>query len=363
MPAPDPTSVERLVLRAPSWLGDAVLALPAMASLRRHFSSAHLAVAAPPAVAALLREETDVRPDSVIEVSDTVHATIATIEGGGFDLAVLFPNSFRSAWVMKRAGVPQRWGYATSLRGWLLTKRSARARGIVHQADYYRTLVRGLGLACDDSRPRLAVSPSTAERTKMLLVQRGIVRDARLVGFAPGAAYGQAKQWPPDRMAAVAARLVRDRGATCVILGAPHDRPAARAIESWFRAQAPDAAAGVVDLVGRTSVSALVGLTARCAAFVTNDSGAMHLAAALGRPVVAVFGPTDERATGPIGDHDVLTASVFCRPCLLRDCPIDHRCMKRIPIDSVFDAVSRRLVRSNSDPAERVGAASGTPSA
>jgi heptosyltransferase-2 len=144
-------------------------------------------------------------------------------------------------------------------------------------------------------------------------------------------------------MAALVARLVRDAGATCVLLGAAYDRQAARAIESWLRAQAPDAADRLVDLVGRTSLGALVGVAARTRVVVSNDSGAMHLAAAVGRPVVALFGPTDERATRPLGDHDVLLEDVFCRPCMLRDCPIDHRCMKRLTVDRVFEAVQRRL--------------------
>jgi heptosyltransferase-2 len=128
-----------------------------------------------------------------------------------------------------------------------------------------------------------------------------------------------------------------------VIVGAAHDRDAGRAVESWLRAHAPDALPRVLDLVGRTSLGALAGVAERCAVFVTNDSGAMHVAAAVGRPVVALFGPTDERATHPIGVHEVLTESVFCRPCHLRDCPIDHRCMKRIGADRVFDAVARYL--------------------
>ena len=144
-------------------------------------------------------------------------------------------------------------------------------------------------------------------------------------------------------MAELAARLVRDLGVTCVVVGAGHDRDAARAIESWLRERAPDAAGRVVDLVGRTTLGALAAVAARASVFVSNDSGGMHLAAALGRPVVAIFGPTDERATRPVGDHDILTADVFCRPCMLRDCPIDHRCMKRITVDTVFDAVARRL--------------------
>jgi heptosyltransferase-2 len=144
-------------------------------------------------------------------------------------------------------------------------------------------------------------------------------------------------------MAELAARLVTERGASCIIIGATNDRPAARAIESWLRDRAPEAVSGVVDLVGHTSLGALAGVLARAAVCVSNDSGGMHLASALGRPVVAIFGPTDERATRPAGDHDLISEPVFCRPCMLRDCPIDHRCMKRIDVDRVFAAVTARL--------------------
>src|SRR6185295_1062298 len=338
-------SVHRLVIRAPNWLGDAVLALPAMVAVRRHFADAHLTIAAVPSVAALFREETDVRPERVLELPDMSRATVAALEGGAFDAGLLFPNSFRSAWQFARAGIGERWGYPTAMRGPLLTRRSPRprARGVQHQVDYYRTLVRGLDIPCDDRPPALRASGASVERAGALLRQRDIPPGTRIVGVAPGAAYGQAKQWPPDRVAAVLARLVREADVTCVLSGASHDRQAAREIESWLRAHAADTSGRVIDLVGRTSLAALVGLTSQCDVFLSNDSGAMHVAAALGRPVVAVFGPTDERATGPIGAHDVLTAPTFCRPCHLRDCPIDHRCMKRITVDSVFAAVARHL--------------------
>lgn len=176
-----------------------------------------------------------------------------------------------------------------------------------------------------------------------LLSGAGVAPGARLVGVAPGAAYGQAKQWPPARMAEVMARLVRDCDVTCVVVGAGHDRPAVREIESWLQSHAPETRSRVLDFAGRTDLGGLVGLASMCRVFVSNDSGAMHVAAAVGRPVVAMFGPTNERATRPIGDGEVLTADVFCRPCHLRDCPIDHRCMKRIGVDAVFDAVSRHL--------------------
>jgi heptosyltransferase-2 len=341
----DPSAVSRLVLRAPNWLGDAVLALPAMAAVRRAFPRAELTVAAPASLAGLYREGTDVRPDHVLDLPDAHRAAVSALRAGRFDLGILFPNSFRSAWQLRQAGVAGRWGYATAGRGLLLTRHSRPERTSEprHHADYFRALVRGLDLGCDDAPPRLVVSSSSAERAAALLATGRNATGRPIVGFAPGAAYGQAKQWPADRVGAVIARLVSERGATCAILGAGSDRAASREIESWLRARAPEARSHVIDLVGQTTLGALAGVAARCDVFVSNDSGAMHVAAAVGRPVVAIFGPTDERATRPLGPHDVIVEPVFCRPCHLRDCPIDHRCMKRISADRVFDAVASRL--------------------
>lgn len=339
----------RVLVRAPNWLGDAVLALPSIAAVRRRYPEAHLTVAGPAAVAAVFRETTDARPDHVIELPAKHRDIVKVIRDGRFDLGVLMPNSFQSAWDLRRAGVPERWGYPTSGRRMLLTKRAApkKARELSHHADYFRALVAGLGFEVGNEDPKIATSLATRGKTDALLAQLKVPATATLIGLAPGAAYGEAKQWPPDRAAALAAKLVRGRDATCVVVGAVHDRPAARAIETWLRANAPDAVARVVDLTGKTSVSGLIGVTERCRAFVSNDSGAMHVAAAMGRPVVAIFGPTDERSTRPVGPrHTVLTANVFCRPCMLRDCPIDHRCMKRIDVDRVFDAVSAAMTTS-----------------
>jgi heptosyltransferase-2 len=337
-------SVSRLLIRAPNWLGDAVLALPAIAAIREAFASAEITIAGPSSVAALFREHTNARPDQVLDLPEASRASIAALAAGKFDTGILFPNSFRTAWELRRAGVPERWGYATAGRSALLTRRAPRpSGGIRHHSEYFRSLVRGLDVPCGDVPPRLMASAASLERADTLLGLAGRAATGPLIGFAPGAAYGQAKQYPPDRIAAAMARLVAERGATCAIVGASHDRPAGREIESWLRAHAPDARAHVVDLVGRTSLGVLAGVATRCAVFVSNDSGAMHVAAAVGRPVVAIFGPTDERATHPVGRHEVLTEAVFCRPCHLRDCPIDHRCMKRISIDRVFDAVMRQL--------------------
>jgi len=340
------TAASRIVVRPPNWLGDAVMALPALAALRRHFASSHLTIAAVPAVAALFREETEAAPDRVLEWPAGDRAAIALVEGEGFDTAILLPNSFRSAWQMWRARVPARWGVARSGRRWLLTRAVSlpRRTGVRHQSDYYRDLVTTLGISCaPDEAPRIRPRSPSTERARGILDQHQVARGTRLVGLAPGAAYGQAKQWPPDRVAAVAAELVRRHDVTCLVVGASHDRDAALAVDSWLRSHAPDVQPRVINVTGRTSLGALVGLIAEMEAFVSNDSGAMHVAAAIGRPVVAIFGPTDERATHPIGDHVVMTEPVFCRPCLLRDCPIDHRCMKRISVDAVYAAVAARL--------------------
>jgi heptosyltransferase-2 len=277
----------------------------------------------------------------------TSAGTKALLRSGAFDVGILFPNSFRSAWQFYRAGVRERWGYPTAGRGLLLTRRSG---GVLkpspHQSDYYRALVRGLEIACGDEPPAIAPSPASRQQADTLLARAGYEGSAPIVVLLPGAAYGQAKQWPPARMAELASRLITDRGAVCVLAGATHDRPAARAIESWLRTRTPAALSRVIDLVGRTSLGALTAVLARAAVCVSNDSGGMHLASVVGRPVVAIFGPTNEQATKPAGDHDLILEPVFCRPCMLRDCPIDHRCMTRITVERVYDAASRRLTEA-----------------
>ena len=336
MTRPDPAPA-RLVIRAPNWLGDAVMALPALAAVREAFQDAWLAIAAIHSVAPIFDEGTAARPQQII-VIDKDRET-AQLREGAFDASLLLTNSFRTAWAAKRSGIPARWGFGAGGRGPLLTRAVARPRR-VHQSEYYLALVRGLGIKAAAAPPRIFVTETTRLRARRLLAAAGLPEEAAIVGFAPGAAYGYAKRWPPERVAGVITRLARERGARCVLVGAAGDREAGRAIESTL-----PAGVGVVNLIGRTDLRLLVGVLEACRAFVSNDSGAMHLAAAAGVPVTAIFGPTNEQATAPIGDHDVILHQVFCRPCMLRECPIDHRCMKRISVDEVYSAVTRRIDR------------------
>lgn len=326
----------RLVVRAPNWLGDAVMALPALAAMRRHVTGT-LVVAARPSVSTLFEEQTDVAPDELITVEPAEEAR--QLRSLGADTILLLPNSFRSAWSANRSGIRQRWGYRGSGRSWLLTRAVRPPRGPVHQARYYLELVRALGIDAPDDVPRLRPRPATLERADALLRDAGIPAGAHMVGLAPGAAYGHAKRWPPDRVAQLIVRLA-GHGLVPVLVGAAADRETGRAIESSLPRDVR-----VANLIGRTTLRGLVGVLARCATFVSNDSGAMHVAAALGVPLTAIFGPTDERGTAPLGPNarDVIVRDVFCRPCMLRECPIDHRCMKRITVNDVMESVEKNL--------------------
>ncbi len=331
--------MNRLVVRAPNWLGDAVMALPAIGAVRAAFPDARLTIAAAPSLAPLFEEDTGAGQNDIIALTAGTEA--AALGAGQFDAALLLPNSFRTAWAARQAGIAERWGYRGNLRGWLLTRAVPRPSGPLHQSAYYADLVRGLDIAVPPSVPRLAVRTETSIRAQAFMVRHGVRVNAPVVGFAAGAAYGHAKRWPPARVAEVIARLAELRRATCVLVGAGGDRDAAREIESSL-----PPGVRVVDLVGRTDLRLLAGVVSLCDAFVSNDSGAMHLAAALGVPVTAIFGPTDDRVTAPpagAAGNVVLVHDVFCRPCMLRDCPIDHRCMKGITADAVFESVSRRL--------------------
>jgi heptosyltransferase II len=350
-----PQGMTRLVVRAPNWLGDILMAVPAIAAVRAAHPGAHLAVAAPAAFADVCATIPGV--DSVVPLPGSGVRAIGThaeaLKAGGFDLAILFTNSFASALAASRAGIAERWGYRRDLRGRLLTRAIAprpRRRGKAaepppgpagpHHSAYYLRLVASLGMAAGDAAgPLVPLRPPAAsvERAAALLADAGVGAEARLVGFAPGAAYGSAKRWPPERVAGAIAGLGA-RDVRAVLVGAAADREIARAIQS---ALDPAARPAVVDLVGRTDVATLMAVLARCAVVVANDSGAMHVASAVGRPVVAIFGPTDERATAPMGPHTLVRHDVWCRPCLLRACPIDHRCLRGVAAADVVAAVTK----------------------
>ena len=351
---------------APNWLGDAVMALPAIADLRRHFSGARFVVAARPSVASLFELVPGI--DAVVPLkwrarlfssqmfqNDVVALRTSCAPGerdaggtGVDGVALLLPNSFATAWLARRVLFFERWGYATDLRHRLLTRSVQVPRASMHQGRYYQHLTEVLGIASGPLEPRVEVPQAARQQAREQLSHAGWDGHQRLVVMAPGAAYGTAKRWLPKYFAQVIASLRRDLGARTVLVGSAGDAETIRVILQHESARA----AQPIDLVGATSLHGLAGVLATSAACVSNDSGAMHLAGAIGTPLVALFGPTREAETAPLtratGYRDILINPVWCRPCMLRECPIDHRCMKGLRPASVLESVARALSASSS---------------
>jgi heptosyltransferase-2 len=326
------SGVKRLLVFAPNWLGDAIMALPAIADLRRGAPHLTIDVAARPAVAPMFNLVAGIgRVVMLTRRSPLTRDFAADLQGDGYDAALLLPNSFQSALTAWRAGIPMRWGYRTDLRAPLLTTAVSRP-GVVHQAAYYQHLTRTLGFASGPLEPRIEIAAQRRHAGAEFLKGSGWDGASPLVALAPGAAYGGAKRWPAESFAAVADGLASDRIAT-VLIGSAGDRAAGAEVLAAARS-AP------IDLIGRTDLPSLAGILANCRGLVSNDSGAMHFASAIGVRVTAMFGPTEEWATRPLGriPPTVLIHDVWCRPCMLRECPIDHRCMRGITVAAVLAA-------------------------
>ena len=263
----------------------------------------------------------------------------------GFDLAVLFQNAFEAAFLAWLAGIPQRYGYATDGRVFFLTTPVAvpSRRREVHQVEYYWNLLKPLGLSGEASSPTLCVTADESRQLEIRLAGAGVGVSDIVIGINPGSTYGSAKRWLPERFAEVAQRLAerigQDESAQVVmaILGARGEESLGTDIASRINGRS-------VVLSGATTIRELMAVVKRCRLLITNDTGPMHIAAACGVPVVAVFGPTDSHTTAPYGqERSIVREAVDCAPCLLRECPIDHRCMTRIPVDRVYDAAVRQL--------------------
>jgi heptosyltransferase II len=338
----------KLVVLAPNWLGDAIMALPTIRDVAAGASSP-ITVAARASVAPLFSLVPSVSETIVIEPHPPggVLQLGAELRHRGFETALLLPNSFLAAMTVLRARVPGRWGYRTDCRGFLLTSAIEPPRESLHQAEYYQRLVRALGFPPGPLAASIRVSAELRAAGARQLEQAGWDRRTPLVAIAPGAAYGSAKRWPAHSWACLARRLARG-GVMPVLIGAAADAATGLEIEAVC------GAACALNVIGRTDLPALAGVLAHCRMLVANDSGPMHFGAAMGLPVTAVFGPTDEHETAPLPvdmswserprqQISVLTNDVECRPCMLRECPTDHRCMRGIDPDRVYDAVQWTL--------------------
>lgn len=344
-------SIKRIVVRAPNWIGDAVMCEPALRGLRSLFSQAEVTLLAKAAVAELFVGYAGL--DRILVYDDKgTHAGLAgkwmlagTLRQRRFDLAVLFQNAFEAAFIAWLAGIPRRYGYLTDGRAIFLTDPVAvpSPNSLTHQVEYYWNVLAPLGLFGTPPSPQLMVSLEEERKMSERLASSGVAASDLVIGINPGSTYGGAKRWLPDRFAEVAQRLAehisekeRTRAAV-VILGAKGEESLGKDIAARIQGRS-------VVLSGSTTIRELMAVTKRCRVLVTNDTGPMHIAAACGVPVVAVFGPTDWRTTAPYGqEQSIVREPVDCAPCLLRECPIDHRCMTRVQVDRVYDTAERQM--------------------
>jgi lipopolysaccharide heptosyltransferase II len=341
----------KILIRATNWVGDAIMALPALRAVRTRFSDAEISVLARPYVADIYRDQQVC--DHLIDYdAQGIHAGMsgrerlaAELRARKFDVALLLQNAFDAAWLAWRANIPERIGYARDGRSFLLTKPVAVPKpGEIpaHETFYYLELLRRAGWlesVPDESFIAMEVPEEKRARAAESLIKAGARLHTLRVAIGAGASYGSAKCWPPARFAEIANRLQSQSDADVILFGTAAESAVSNAIASEMR-RAP------IDLTGKTSIADLSALLSQCHLFIGNDSGAMHVAAAVGLPVVAVFGSTDPLGTAPVTPRcTVVQEKPYCSPCFLRRCPTDHRCMTKVTPDMVEAAMRPWLVK------------------
>lgn len=338
---------KKIIVREMNWLGDVLMSLPFLTALREKYLDAHIAILARPRTAAILQHHPAVNQIILCDDEGKQRGVgaldlAAGLRSMNFDTAYILPNSFSSAFMLWRAGVPERIGFATDGRSLLLTRaiRKTPALRSVHESRLYLKLLDKDPFQSDPVQPRLELTPQERETAQQTLASLGVHASKPLVGMVPGAAYGSAKCWHAPRFAALAERLMQECQAQVILFGASMEKETAAKIEAAVSPR-------VINLVGKTRLRDLAALLESCRLVITNDTGAMHVAAAVTTPVIALFGPTNPVTTAPVGkQHLLLRHPVDCSPCLLRHCPTDHRCMNSLEVDEVFEHSHHALQRS-----------------
>jgi heptosyltransferase-2 len=336
----------KIFVRATNWVGDAIMALPALRAVRRRFPDAEIAIVARPYVADIYRDQQICNqliaydPKESHTGFSSRERLAAELRTQKFDVALLLQNAFDAAWLAWRAKIPQRIGYARDGRSFLLTKAVPVPRpGEIpaHERFYYLELLRRAGWL--DSVPNesfigLSVPEEKRRSAGEFLRKVGAREGAVRIAIGAGASYGSAKCWPPARFAEMAYRLQFEADADVILFGTAAEAGVSAAISAEMR-RPP------IDLTGKTAIADLPALLSHCHLFIGNDSGAMHVAAAVGLPIVAVFGPTDPLGTAPVTPRcGIVQQKPYCSPCFLRRCPTDHRCMNAVTVAMVEAAAA-----------------------
>lgn len=332
----------KIVVHSPNWMGDSILAFPAMNAIKKNFPESEIWVVVRDWIKDLFSIGggfAGIIPLPKQKDFNNLRDAAKRLRAFHFDLGILFTNSFASALMFTLARIPQRWGYKKDGRGLLLTKGIPveLKKNHVHQTHYYLDLLSNLGLKEFPEEFSLPVDQQEMARIEAWLESKNIQIKKPLIIINPGAFYGSAKRWPVEKYAELASLLQNRIRAQILIIGSDDETPLAEAISSKM-SQRPHV------LTGQTSLPQLAALIRFADLFVTNDSGPMHLANSLKTPLVALFGPTEPTRTGPYQQPAlVIHKGAPCWPCSYRQCPFDHRCMMAISPDEVFQACQKLL--------------------
>ncbi len=340
------SDIKRLLIRSTNWIGDAVMTTPAVRAIRKNFPDARISILTKPWVAPVFSNSPYV--DNLLIYGDAgKHKGLSgklrlarELKEYRFDAAILLQNAFEAALITFFAGIPCRIGYNTDARAFLLTHSVPCTPQIkkMHQTGYYLGILQGIGLKTDGLGLDLVVDKKYQKRAAEILEEHGISMSDRLVGINPSATFGPAKQWFPERYAGLSDKIHEILGARILLFGGPGDRELGRKISKMMNYPP-------VDLSGKTDLGEAIALISMCNLFITNDSGLMHVAAALDIPLIAIFGSTNPVTTGPKGlNSRIVRIPVECSPCLKPKCPKGHlKCMDQIDVNMVFDVVKELL--------------------
>jgi heptosyltransferase-2 len=342
----------KILLRATNWVGDAIMALPAVRAVRERFPEAAIHIVARPYVLEIYRDQhicdelISYDPNGTHKGWRGRERLASELRARKYDVALLFQNAFDAAWLVWRAGIPERIGYARDGRSFLLTKSIPTPKpGAIpaHEKFYYLELLRRAGWLRslpDVERIVLEVPEAQKRRASQTLQAAGARPDVFRLALGAGASYGSAKCWPPDRFAQFANQFQTEHDMDIILFGTQGELAVSTAIAEGMKRKP-------IDLTGKTAIGDLPALLSQCNLFLGNDSGAMHVAAAVGLPVIAVFGPTDPEGTSPVTPHHtIVQQKPYCSPCFLKRCPTDHRCMKSVSADMVLASASHWIGRA-----------------
>lgn len=353
-------SIEKILVRGVNWIGDTILTLPSIEALRNLLPRAHITLLVKDHLSSLFRNAPWV--DEVLacprasagmrSLEEEIHL-VRNLRRGGYNCALVFPRSPRSALTPYLAGIRYRIGYAAHGRGLLLTHRIRETQALrtSHQADYYYELVKFMGVSAGRPLPRLCIGSEEDALAQSFYDATGIASQHRVIALNPGSTYGPAKCWPPGRYIELARRLLASPRNRLLLVGGSDNAGLVEYIYLSLNRRALKA-------VGK-DLMLLAAILKRCDLMITNDTGPMHMASAVGIPVIALFGPTDPLTTSPLGPHNrLMRKQTDCSPCLKRICPHNHRCMEAITVDEVEAAAYEHMTCSSGNPPQCVTAVS-----